>query len=92
MRKLGLFEESARFKMPIWSSANRRLDVIGFTGIALATQQRQYLLAEVVLICMALAAWAGSTKWSPPRIDAADAEPEARGLNPIPRATPNADR
>ena len=31
------------------------LIVVGFTGIALATQETQYLVAEVILICLALA-------------------------------------
>jgi len=66
--------EPRPYKMPLWPLPP--LVVIGFTAIALATQERQYLVAEVVLICLALAAWAGSKKWSASRVDAATVEPE----------------
>jgi amino acid transporter len=56
--------EPRPFKMPLWPLPP--LVVIGFTGIALATQELQYLIAEVVLIALALAAWAGSKRWSRP--------------------------
>jgi amino acid transporter len=46
--------EPRPYRMPLWPLPP--LVVIGFTGIALATQERQYLIAEVVLICLALAA------------------------------------
>jgi amino acid transporter len=67
-------DEPRPYKMPLWPLPP--LVVIGFTGIALATQERQYLIAEVVLICLALAAWAGSKKWSAPKTDTATAKPE----------------
>jgi hypothetical protein len=57
--------------------------VIGFTGIALATQERQYLIAEVVLICLALAAWAGSKKWSARPASPDSMQTAAPGLDPI---------
>jgi amino acid transporter len=66
--------EPRPYKMPLWPLPP--LVVIGFTAIALATQERQYLVAEVVLICLALAAWAGSKRWSASRVDAATVEPE----------------
>ncbi len=56
-------DEPRPFKLPLWPLPP--LVVIGFTGIALATQETQYLVAEVILIVLALAAWAGSKKWSP---------------------------
>ncbi|MCW2687890.1 MAG: amino acid permease-associated region [Mycobacterium sp.] len=55
--------EPRPYKMPLWPLPP--LAVIAFTGIALATQETKYLIAEVVLIGLALAAWAGSKKWSP---------------------------
>ena len=63
-------DEPRPYKMPLWPLPP--LVVIGFTGIALATQETQYLVAEVILIVLALAAWAGSKKWSPRRSDAID--------------------
>ena len=56
-------DEPRAYKMPLWPLPP--LVVIIFTGIALATQETQYLVAELVLIALALAAWAGSKKWSP---------------------------
>ncbi len=56
-------DEARPFKMPLWPIPP--LVVIVFTGIALATQETQYLIGELVLIALALAAWAGSKKWSP---------------------------
>ena len=66
--------EPRPYKMPLWPLPP--LVVIGFTGVALATQETPYLLAEVVLICLALAAWAGSKKWSAPKPEAATVAPE----------------
>ncbi|WP_101950184.1 APC family permease [Mycobacterium sp. 3519A] len=74
--------EPRPYKMPLWPLPP--LVVIGFTGIALATQERQYLIAEVVLICLALAAWLGSKKWSAPQPPAVATETQVRGLDPIP--------
>jgi amino acid transporter len=56
-------DETRPFKMPLYPIPP--LVVIVFTGIALATQETQYLVGELVLIALALAAWAGSKKWSP---------------------------
>jgi amino acid transporter len=67
-------DEPRPYRMPLWPLPP--LVVIGFTGIALATQERQYLLAEVVLICLALAAWAGSKKWASQPIETETSEPE----------------
>jgi amino acid transporter len=75
-------DEPRSYRMPLWPLPP--LVVIGFTGIALATQERQYLVAEVVLICLALAAWAGSKKWSARPAQTQTSEPEIRGLDPIP--------
>jgi amino acid transporter len=69
-------DEPRPYKMPLWPLPP--LVVIGFTGIALATQERQYLIAEVVLICLALAAWAGSKKWSAHPPEHHTPEPEIR--------------
>lgn len=54
--------ETRPFKMPLWPLPP--LVVVVFTGIALATQGAEYIIGEVVLIALALAAWAGSKKWS----------------------------
>jgi amino acid transporter len=59
--------EPRPFKMPLWPLPP--LVVVGFTGVALATQETQYLIGEVVLICLALLAWAGSKKWAPRQLD-----------------------
>ena len=56
-------DEPRPFRMPLYPIPP--IVVIVFTGIALATQETQYLVAEVVLIVLALAAWAGSKVWSP---------------------------
>ncbi|OBF29446.1 amino acid permease [Mycobacterium sp. ACS1612] len=74
--------EPRPYKMPLWPLPP--LVVIGFTGIALATQERQYLIAEVVLICLALSAWFGSKKWSAPQPPTVATETQVRGLDPIP--------
>jgi amino acid transporter len=50
------------YRMPLWPLPP--LVVVGFTGIALATQGRQYLIAELVLAAVALALWALSKIWS----------------------------
>lgn len=51
------------FRMPAWPIPP--LIVIGFIGVALVTQETQYLVGEAVLIVLALAFWAGSRVWSP---------------------------
>jgi amino acid transporter len=60
----GMRSEPRPYKMPLWPLPP--LVVIGFTAVALATQEMKYLIAELVLIGLALAAWAGSKKWSAP--------------------------
>jgi amino acid transporter len=75
-------DEPRPFKMPLWPLPP--LVVIGFTGIALASQESQYLIAEVVLICVALAAWAGAKKRSARSGEPEPVPPPARGLDPIP--------
>jgi amino acid transporter len=72
--------EPRPFRMPLWPLPP--LVVIAFTAIALASQGREYLIAELVLIALALAAWAGSKKWSRP--DTPAAEGEAKSLEPTP--------
>jgi hypothetical protein len=66
--------EPRPYKMPLWPLPP--LIVIGFTGLALATQETQYLLGEVVLIVVALSCWAGSKKWSPSRTETGSATTE----------------
>ncbi len=56
--------EPRPFRMPLWPLPP--LVVVVFTAIALATQGTEYILGELVLIALALAAWAGSKKWSAP--------------------------
>ncbi|HEY6573826.1 MAG TPA: APC family permease [Mycobacterium sp.] len=73
--------EPRPYKMPLWPLPP--LIVVGFTGIALSTQETQYLVAEVILICLALACWAGSLKWSPRQIGPETSDPSARGLDPV---------
>jgi amino acid transporter len=74
--------EPRPYKMPLWPLPP--LVVIGFTGIALATQEMKYLIAEVVLIGLALAAWAGSKMWSPRQTGPDALEPVAPGRAPAP--------
>jgi amino acid transporter len=70
-------DEPRPFKMPLWPLPP--LVVVAFTAIALATQDTPYLIAELVLIALALLAWGGSKVWSPATpttaVDAADLEP-----------------
>jgi amino acid transporter len=70
-------DEPRPFKMPLWPLPP--LAVVAFTAIALATQDTPYLIAELVLIAVALLAWAGSKVWSPPTptkaVEAPDLEP-----------------
>ncbi|MDT5177561.1 MAG: hypothetical protein QOJ95_1759 [Mycobacterium sp.] len=55
-------DEPRPFRMPLWPLPP--LVVIGFTAVALATQGIPYLVGELVLIALALLAWAGSKRWS----------------------------
>ncbi|GAA5197253.1 APC family permease [Arthrobacter gyeryongensis] len=57
-----LRNEPRPFRMPLWPVPP--LIVIAFTALALGSQEAKYLIAELVLIVLALAAWAGSKKWS----------------------------
>jgi amino acid transporter len=66
-------DEPRPFRMPLWPLPP--LVVIGFTGLALATQETKYLVAEVLLIAVALLAWAGSTRWAPRQAGPAALEP-----------------
>ena len=70
-------DEPRPFTMPLWPLPP--LVVVAFTAIALATQDTPYLIAELVLIALALLAWGGSKVWSPPAptepVAAADLEP-----------------
>ncbi len=64
------------FKMPLWPLPP--LVVVAFTAIALATQDTPYLIAELVLIALALLAWADPRCGRRPRhkpVEAADLEP-----------------
>jgi amino acid transporter len=56
-------DEPRPFTMPWWPLPP--LVVIAFTAIALATQGSAFIIAELVLVAVAIAAWAGSKKWSP---------------------------
>jgi amino acid transporter len=55
--------EARPYKMPLWPLPP--LVVVIFTAVALATQERQYLVAEIVLIAVAVACWLGAKKWAP---------------------------
>jgi amino acid transporter len=68
------------FRMPLWPVPP--VIVIGFTGVALVKQEGRYIVAEAVLIAVALAAWALSKLWTPA---AADGAPAAR---PVGKARP----
>lgn len=57
-------DEPRPFKMPLWPVPP--LIVVIFTGVALGMQETDYLIAELILICLALACWAGSKRWSRP--------------------------
>jgi len=67
------------YRMPLWPLPP--IVVVIFTGIALVTQEVQYLIAEGVLIVIALACWVGSRYWSTPIADgtAPAAQPSALG-------------
>jgi amino acid transporter len=73
-------DEPRPFKMPLWPLPP--LIVVGFTAIALATQERQYLIAEVVLIVVAIACWLGAKKWAPDQ-NVPTAESTARNRGPV---------
>jgi amino acid transporter len=64
--------EPRPYKMPLWPLPP--LVVVIFTAVALATQERQYLVAEIVLIAVALACWLGAKKWAPNQHDATAVE------------------
>ena len=66
--RLSQKDETRPYRMPLWPLPP--IVVVGFTTLALATQERQYLVSELVLIVVALACWAGSKRWSsPPNYD-----------------------
>jgi amino acid transporter len=73
-------DEPRPYKMPLWPLPP--LVVVGFTAIALATQETQYLLAEVVLIAVAIACWLGAKKWSPRQVGLS-AQPTAPEPDPM---------
>lgn len=73
-------DEPRPFEMPLWPLPP--VVVVGFTAIALATQETQYLVAEVVLIAVAIACWLGAKKWSPRQISPAPERP-ASNLDPM---------
>jgi hypothetical protein len=72
--------EPRPYKMPLWPLPP--LVVVGFTAIALATQETQYLIAEIVLIAAAIACWLGAKKWAPHQ-DFPMTEPTAHDLDPM---------
>ncbi len=55
-------DEPRPYRMPLWPLP--AIVVVLFTGIALALQETQYLVAEVVLAAIAVAFWAVSKSWS----------------------------
>jgi amino acid transporter len=55
-------EEPRPYRMPLWPLPP--IIVVGFTGVALALQGRQYLVAELILALAAVALWAVSKLWS----------------------------
>jgi amino acid transporter len=66
-------EQRRVYRMPLWPVPP--IIVIGFTGIALVKQEGRYILAEAVLIVLALAAWGLSKLWT----SSADGAPPALG-------------
>lgn len=54
--------EPRPYRMPLWPLPP--IVVVGFTGIALATQGTEYLAAEAVLAAVAVGLWALSKLWS----------------------------
>ncbi|PBC47161.1 APC family permease [Rhodococcus sp. ACPA1] len=60
--RFNLRDEERPYKMRLWPLPP--IAVIGFTALALASQDPEYLIAEGVLILAALACWAGSKVWS----------------------------
>ncbi|MEU8226662.1 APC family permease [Kribbella sp. NPDC048915] len=52
------------YKLPLWPVPP--LIVVAFTALALATQERQYLIAEGVLVLVALTCWLASRHWNRP--------------------------
>jgi len=73
-------DEPRPFEMPLWPLPP--VVVVGFTAIALATQETQYLAAEVILIAVAIACWLGAKKWSPRQVAPAP-ERTASDLDPM---------
>jgi amino acid transporter len=55
-------DEPRPYRMPLWPLPP--IVVVGFTGVALATQGRVYLIAELILAAIAVALWALSKIWS----------------------------
>jgi amino acid transporter len=55
-------DEPRPYRLPLWPLPP--VIVVAFTGIALALQERQYLVAELVLALIALVLWAISKTWS----------------------------
>jgi amino acid transporter len=59
------------YRMPLWPLAP--VIVVLFTGVALATQQTKYLVSELILVVVSLAAWGASRWWR--TVDPAEADP-----------------
>jgi amino acid transporter len=55
-------DEQRPYRMPLWPLPP--IVVVVFTGIALALQERQYLIAELILAAIAVALWAVSKTWA----------------------------
>ena len=53
--------EPRPYRMPLWPLPP--LVVVAFTALALVSQEPRYLLAEGVLIVVALLCWLGSRRW-----------------------------
>jgi amino acid transporter len=60
--RIGQRHEPRPYRMPLWPLPP--IVVVAFTGIALILQERQYLIAELVLAVIAVALWAVSKTWA----------------------------
>lgn len=65
--RIGQPQEPRPYRMPLWPLPP--IVVIVFTALALVMQEGKFLVAEGVLIVIALACWIGSKYWSRPTTD-----------------------
>jgi amino acid transporter len=60
--RIGQRHEPRPYRMPLWPLPP--IVVVAFTGIALVLQEREYLIAELVLAVIGVALWAVSKTWA----------------------------